>query len=101
MSGSRFLPRGQGGVGGGGALADRRSCWLRPRRALPEAPASITWQELLLGGLLPEDPLVHPGLEAFEIPGDDPRLPLRGQQGVRLRAGARPLGAGTFCGFYG
>jgi hypothetical protein len=49
---------------------------------------------------LPEDVACHRDVEAFVVPQEDPRVGLRGQRGLRVKATAQAVAAGTLLGPY-
>jgi hypothetical protein len=66
--------------------------------AVPFTPEQQLQQALeLLPASLPDDGL----LERFTVPEDDPRVGLRGQQGVRIKATAGRVDPGTILSAYG
>jgi len=64
--------------------------------------AHASLADVLVGNIrLPADLPCCPDVEVFRISDNDPRVGLRGQQGVRVKPGRRtPLPKGTFIGPY-
>ncbi len=89
LADERLFPPGRGGAATGRLVSGAK-------RAIGKAAGAASWKAI---GALPARVPPHADLEPFVILGDDPRVGLRGQCGVRVRP-SKPIPAFSLLGFY-